>query len=103
MDTPKLHTRQHWWLDVVKDYDCEIRYHLSKANIVADALSQKTTSTPMKGIFLKMTMITPVLEMFKQAQSEATNEESLNSERIVRQILSFDIDSRGLLTLYGKI
>ena len=33
--------RQRRWLDVVKDYDCEILYHPGKANVVADALSRK--------------------------------------------------------------
>ncbi|GJY69566.1 putative reverse transcriptase domain-containing protein [Tanacetum coccineum] len=31
--------RQRRWLDLLKDYDCEIRYHHGKANVVADALS----------------------------------------------------------------
>ncbi|GKB37338.1 hypothetical protein Tco_0882280 [Tanacetum coccineum] len=34
--------RQRRWLDLVKDYDCEILYHPGKANVVADALSRKT-------------------------------------------------------------
>ncbi|XP_060962287.1 uncharacterized protein LOC133032379 [Cannabis sativa] len=29
------------WLELVKDYDCEILYHLKKANVVADALNRK--------------------------------------------------------------
>ncbi|GJX07179.1 putative reverse transcriptase domain-containing protein [Tanacetum coccineum] len=29
--------RQHCWLELLSDYDCEIRYHPGKANIVADA------------------------------------------------------------------
>ena len=32
MDQPNLNMRQRRWLDVVKDYDCEILYHLGKAN-----------------------------------------------------------------------
>ncbi|GJR53874.1 putative reverse transcriptase domain-containing protein [Tanacetum coccineum] len=33
--------RQRRWLELLSDYDCEIRYHPGKANMVADALSQK--------------------------------------------------------------
>ena len=33
--------RQRRWLELVKDYDCEILYHPGKANVVADALSRK--------------------------------------------------------------
>jgi hypothetical protein len=36
-----LNLRQHRWLELIKDYDLEIHYHPSKANLVADALSRK--------------------------------------------------------------
>ena len=39
--------RQRRWLELVKDYDCEILYHPSKANKVADALSRKSSATLM--------------------------------------------------------
>ena len=39
LDQQNLNMRQRRWLDVVKDYDCEILYHPGKANVVADALS----------------------------------------------------------------
>lgn len=37
----KLNMRQRMWLELIKDYDCEINYHLGKANVVADALRRK--------------------------------------------------------------
>ena len=40
----KLNMRQWRWLELVKNYDCSINYHPSKANVVADALSRKLSS-----------------------------------------------------------
>nr|GFA68820.1 putative reverse transcriptase domain-containing protein [Tanacetum cinerariifolium] len=36
-----LNMRQRRWLELLSDYDCEIRYHSGKVNVVADALSRK--------------------------------------------------------------
>ena len=44
MDQLILNMRQRQWLDMVKDYDCEILYHPGKANVVADALSRKAVA-----------------------------------------------------------
>ncbi|GKG40888.1 putative reverse transcriptase domain-containing protein, partial [Tanacetum coccineum] len=35
----ELNMRQCRWLELLSDYDCDIRYHPGKANVVADALS----------------------------------------------------------------
>ena len=41
----ELNLRQRRWVELLKDYDCMIEYHPEKANVVADALSQKLGSS----------------------------------------------------------
>ncbi|GJT13021.1 putative reverse transcriptase domain-containing protein [Tanacetum coccineum] len=41
LDQKELNMRQRRWLELLSDYNCEIRYHSGKANVVADALSRK--------------------------------------------------------------
>nr|GEU31256.1 putative reverse transcriptase domain-containing protein [Tanacetum cinerariifolium] len=40
LDQKELNMRQRRWLELLSDYNCDIRYHLGKANVVANALSQ---------------------------------------------------------------
>ncbi|GJR00017.1 putative reverse transcriptase domain-containing protein [Tanacetum coccineum] len=44
----ELNMRQHRWLELLSDYDCEIRYHPGKENVVADALSRKERDQPLR-------------------------------------------------------
>ncbi|GJR44481.1 putative reverse transcriptase domain-containing protein [Tanacetum coccineum] len=48
LDQKELNMRQRRWLELLSDYDCEIRYHLRKANVVADALSRKEQIKPLR-------------------------------------------------------
>nr|GEU87020.1 zinc finger, CCHC-type [Tanacetum cinerariifolium] len=48
LDQKELNMRQRRWLEFLSDYDCDIRYHSGKANVVADALSRKERSRPLR-------------------------------------------------------
>ncbi|GJV27227.1 putative reverse transcriptase domain-containing protein [Tanacetum coccineum] len=41
LDQKELNMRQRRWLELLADYNCKIRYHPGKANVVAYALSRK--------------------------------------------------------------
>ncbi|TYK04344.1 reverse transcriptase [Cucumis melo var. makuwa] len=59
----ELNMRQRRWLELVKDYDCEILYHPGKANVVANALSRKVAHSAAL-----ITKQTPLLRDFERAE-----------------------------------
>ncbi|GJS67395.1 putative reverse transcriptase domain-containing protein [Tanacetum coccineum] len=95
--------RQQRWLDLLKDYDCEIRYHPGKANVVTDALSRKEREKVTRIHLLRMIVTSDLFDKIKAAQVEALKEENWKSERITSYISNFEEDSRGIKTRQGRI
>ncbi|GJX66319.1 putative reverse transcriptase domain-containing protein [Tanacetum coccineum] len=56
LNQKELNMKQRCWLELLSDYDCEIRYHSGKANVVADALSRKERDQPLRVRALVMTI-----------------------------------------------
>ncbi|GJR15308.1 putative reverse transcriptase domain-containing protein [Tanacetum coccineum] len=69
-------------VEFLSDYDCEIRYHPGKANIVVRALSRKERVKPGRLRAMAMTIQSRVKRMILAAQSEAFKEENKPAERL---------------------
>nr|GFB21539.1 putative reverse transcriptase domain-containing protein [Tanacetum cinerariifolium] len=74
--------RQRHWLELLSDYDCEIRYHPGKANVVADALSRKERIKPLRVQALVMKIGLDLPKKILGAQTEARKPENLKKEDV---------------------
>ncbi|GJY25583.1 putative reverse transcriptase domain-containing protein [Tanacetum coccineum] len=70
----ELNMRQRRWIELFSDYDCEIRYHPSKANVVADALSRKERVKLKRVRAMNMILQLSIKDMILTAQKEAVDE-----------------------------
>ncbi|GJS02460.1 putative reverse transcriptase domain-containing protein [Tanacetum coccineum] len=81
-DHKELNMRQRWWIDLFSGDDCEIRYHPSKVNVVADALRRKKWMKPRRARAISMTIHSSIKARILEAQSEVSKHSSRNVERI---------------------
>ncbi|GKC04841.1 putative reverse transcriptase domain-containing protein [Tanacetum coccineum] len=90
------------WLEFLSDYDCKIRYHPGKANVVADALRQKERNKPLRVRALVMTIGLNLSKQILSAQSKARKEENFINEDIHCMINKLEPRADGMLCLNNR-
>ncbi|GJX16162.1 putative reverse transcriptase domain-containing protein [Tanacetum coccineum] len=111
LDKKELNMGQRRWLELLADYDCEIRYHPGKANVVADALSRKERIKPLRVRALVMTLHPKLPSQILEAQTEAIKEENIKAENLRGMDKAFEvrpdgthcIKNRSWLPLFGNL
>ncbi|GJZ64198.1 putative reverse transcriptase domain-containing protein [Tanacetum coccineum] len=94
--------RQRRWLELLSDYDCELRYHPGKANVVADALSRKSRPKPLRVRALVMTIGLNLPARILNAQVEVRKEENYKTEDLHGMIRNLEPCADGTLCLRNR-
>ncbi|GJY85886.1 hypothetical protein Tco_0499912 [Tanacetum coccineum] len=102
LDQKELNMRQRRWIELLSDYDCVIRYHPGKANVVADALSKKDKE-PIRVRALVVTVHNNLPEQIRNAQVEAFKEENIGAEGFRGEGEPFEVRSDGTKCLKGRV
>nr|GEZ26513.1 hypothetical protein [Tanacetum cinerariifolium] len=91
----ELNLRQRRCIELLSDYDCEIRYHPGKANVMADALSRTKMDKPLRVRALMMIVHNDLPKQICKAWEEAMKGENVkaeNLERLIKPIFEFHPD-----------
>ncbi|GJW87765.1 putative reverse transcriptase domain-containing protein, partial [Tanacetum coccineum] len=92
LNQKELNLRQRRLIELLSDYDCEIRYHPGKENVVADALSQKGRDKPLRVRALMLTVHNDLPKQIRKAQEETMKGKNVKAEnlgRLIKPIFEF--------------
>ncbi|GKE67682.1 putative reverse transcriptase domain-containing protein, partial [Tanacetum coccineum] len=102
LDQKELNMRQRRWLELLSDYDCEIRYHPRKENVLADALGRKERIKPLRVRALVMTISLNLPVQILNSQVEARKEENYGTKDLGGMIKNLEPHADGTLCLRNR-
>ncbi|GJY58776.1 reverse transcriptase domain-containing protein [Tanacetum coccineum] len=102
-DQKELNMRQRRWIELFSDYECEIRYHPGKANVVADALSRKERLKPRRVRAMALTIQSGIKGMIVAAQGKALSQEDVREEKLYNLVQQMEKKEDGSLYFMDRI
>jgi hypothetical protein len=102
---PKLNLRKRRWLELIKDYNLEVHYHPGKANVVADALSQKSHQSDEEPLPLSHSAILAHIALVSELLEQIITKQRQDELEIphIKKLMSegrgphFSIDEQGVV------
>ncbi|GKF40614.1 putative reverse transcriptase domain-containing protein, partial [Tanacetum coccineum] len=102
LNQKELNIRQRRWIELLSDYDCEIRYHPGKSNVVADALSRKERIEPLRVKALVVTIGLDLPSRILKAQNKVIKIKNIKAEDIGGMLKKLETRADGTLCLDNR-
>ena len=102
----ELNLRQRMWMELLKNYDCTIDYHPGKANVVADALSRKSTGSLAYMQTIQLPLMVELRELSAELRMHASGALFASFQVrpiLVDRILEAQLEDSYLMSMRKKI
>jgi hypothetical protein len=108
---PELNLRQRRWLELIKDYNLEVHYHPGKADVVADALGQKSRQSDKEPLPLSHSIVSAHIALVSDLLEQIIIEQKQDALEIphIKKLIAegrgphFSVDEQGVVKFKDRL